>query len=56
MAGQRTDVHIHGIRWTDGGEGGPNWYVPTGAQRDDYRPDVARVIKQTQLEYDMDTD
>lgn len=56
MVGQRTDVHIHGIRWVDGGEGGPNWYVPTGAQRDDYRLDVARVIKQTQLEYDMDTD
>lgn len=26
------------------------------AQRDDYRLDVARVIKQTQLEYDLDVD
>lgn len=56
MAGQRTDVHVHGIRWVDAGPGEPNWYVPVGAQRDDYRLDVARVIRQTQLEYDMDTD
>ena len=26
------------------------------AQRPDYRLDVARVIKQTQLEYDLDVD
>lgn len=56
MAGQVTDVHTLGVRWVDAEPGNPNWYVPTGAQRDDYRLDVARVIKQMQLEYDMDTD
>lgn len=56
MAGQVTDVHTLGIRWVDAGPGEPNWYVPRGPQRDDYRSDVARVIRQTQLEYDMDTD
>ncbi len=56
MAGQVTDVHTGGVRWVDAGPGEPNWYVPTGAQREDYRLDVARVIKQTQLEYDLDVD
>lgn len=31
-------------------------YVPTGPQREDYRLDVARVIRQTQMEYDLDVD
>jgi len=56
MAGQTTDVHRSGVRWVDGGEGGPNWYVPVGPQREGYRLDVARVIRQTQMEYDLDTD
>lgn len=56
MAGQVTDVHTGGVRWVDGGEGGPNWYVPVGRQREDYRLDVARVIRQTQMEFDLDTD
>lgn len=56
MAGQTTDVHTLGIRWVDASPGDPNWYVPRGPQRDDYRLDVARVIRQTQLEFDMDTD
>lgn len=56
MAGQVTDVHTGGVRWVDADPGEPNWYVPTGPQRDDYRLDVARVIRQTQLEYDLDVD
>lgn len=56
MAGQVTDVHTGGVRWADAEPGEPNWYVPVGAQREDYRLDVARVIRQTQLEYDLDTD
>jgi len=56
MAGQVTDVHTGGVRWADAGPGEPNWYVPTGVQREDYRLDVARVIRQTQLEFDLDTD
>ncbi|WP_225784708.1 hypothetical protein [Xenophilus sp. Marseille-Q4582] len=56
MRGQITDVHTGGVRWVDAEPGNPNWYVPVGVQREDYRLDVARVIKQTQLEFDMDTD
>lgn len=56
MAGQVTDVHTGGVRWADAGPGEPNWYVPVGAQREDYRLDVARVIRQTQMDFDLDTD
>lgn len=56
LAGQVTDVHTHGVRWVDAEPGNPNWYVPFGPQRDDYRLDVARVIRQTQVEYDLDAD
>lgn len=56
MTGQVTDVHTGGVRWIDAGPGEPNWYVPIGRRRDDYRADVARVIRQTQMEFDLDTD
>lgn len=56
MAGQVTDVNTGGVRWADAGQGEPNWYVPVGAQREDYRLDVARVIRQTQMEFDLDID
>ncbi|MDN4590225.1 hypothetical protein DBA29_17175 [Xenophilus aerolatus] len=56
MAGQTTDVHTGGVRWVDADPGDPNWYVPRGPQAEDYRLDVARVIQQTRLEFDLDTD
>lgn len=56
MTGQVTDVHTHGVRWVDAEPGHPNWHVPVGPQRDDYRLDVARVIRQTQMEFDLDVD
>lgn len=56
MAGQVTDVHARGVRWKDAEPGEPNWYVPSGGQREVYRKDVAQVIRQMQMEYDLDSD
>lgn len=56
MNAQVTDVHTGGVRWADAEPGEPNWYVPIGVQREDYRLDIARIIRQMQLQYDLDTD
>lgn len=56
MAGEVTDAHRAGVRWVDGGPGAPNWTVPTVSDRGAYRSDVARVIRQAQFEFDLDTD
>jgi len=56
MAGQVTDVHLGGVRWMDGGEGGANWTVPILRNRDLHAPSVARVIRQAQMEFDLDID
>lgn len=56
MAGQVTDVHLGGVRWMEGGEGGPTWTVPILRDRDQHRPDIARVIRQAQMEFDLDED
>jgi len=56
MAGQITDVHLGGVRWMDGGEGGATWTVPILRNRDLHTPAVARVIRQTQMEFDLEAD
>ena len=56
MAGQITDVHRAGVRWVDAPAGSPNWTVPTVTERGAYRSDVARVIRQAQIEFDLDVD
>ncbi len=56
LAGLETDIHLGGVRWMDGGVGGPNWTVPVLRSRDQHRADIARVIRQTQMEYDLDVD
>ena len=56
MAGQITDVHQGGVRWMSASEGGANWTVPILRNRDLHSPAVARVIRQTQMEFDLDTD
>jgi len=56
MAGQVTDVHLGGVRWMDGGEGGANWTVPILRDRDLHTPAVARVIRQAQMEFDLEAD
>lgn len=56
MAGQVTDVHTGGVRWMDGGEGGANWTVPILRDRDLHSPTVARLIRQAQMEFDLEED
>lgn len=56
MAGEITDVHRAGVRWVDAPPGAPNWTVPTVTERGSYRSDVARVIRQAQMEFDLDVD
>jgi hypothetical protein len=55
LRGQRTDVQDGGIVWKDPGhEGGANWTVRITRDIDTYRPDIARIIRQLQMQYDLD--
>lgn len=56
MAGEVTDVQRAGVRWVDAPPGAPNWSVPAVTDRSTYRSDVARVIAQAQMEFDLDVD
>lgn len=56
MAGEVTDVHRGGVRWLDAPPGAPNWTVPSVTDPGTYRSDVARVIAQAQMEFDLDVD
>lgn len=56
MTGEVTDVHRAGVRWVDAQPGAPNWTVPAVTDRAAYRSDVARVIAQAQMEFDLDAD
>lgn len=54
LAGQRTDVQDGGIVWKDPGEGGANWTVRRVRNIDTYRPDIARIIRETQERFDLE--
>jgi hypothetical protein len=55
LYGQRTDVQDGGVVWKDPGhEGGPNWTVRITRDTDTYRPDIARIIRQLQMQYDLE--
>jgi len=55
LKGQETDVHRGGVVGTGGdGEGGPNWTIPVRTDRNLHRPDIARIIRQLQMQYDLD--
>lgn len=54
--GLETDVHLGGVRWFDGGPGGPTWTVPIMRSRDQHSSSVARVIRQAQGEFDLEED
>jgi len=49
-------VHLGGVRWFDGGPGGPTWTVPIMRSRDQHSSSVARVIRQAQGEFDLEED
>lgn len=56
LAGKPSDVD-QGVVWIDPGDsGGPNWSVPVRSNRDRYSTTVARIIRDVQREYDLDTD
>ncbi|MES1977572.1 MAG: hypothetical protein V4451_06015 [Pseudomonadota bacterium] len=55
LKGQVTDVHLGGVVWAAGGTGG-NWTVPVLRSRDTYSVEVARIIRQVQQQFDLDTD
>lgn len=55
LRGQETDVHRGGVVWMDpGDEGGPNWTVKIVSDRGTHRADIARIIRETQVRYDLD--
>ncbi|RYF25671.1 MAG: hypothetical protein EOO23_08885 [Comamonadaceae bacterium] len=53
LGGQVTDVELGGVVWAPGGAGG-NWTVKTVRDRDSYRPDIARLIRQMQERFDLE--
>lgn len=53
LDGQVTDVQIGGVVWAPGGTGG-NWTVPVLRSRDQYRADIARIIRQMQDTFDLE--
>lgn len=57
LQGVLTDIQAGGVIWMDPGhEGGPNWTVRRVSNQENYRTDIARIIRDVQREYDLDTD
>lgn len=55
LAGIETDIHRGGVVGTGGdGEGAPNWTIRTAVPPSGWRLDVARVIREVQMRYDLD--
>ena len=55
LRGQVTDVHRGGVVGTGlGGDDGPSWTIPIRTDRSTHRPDIARIIRQLQMQYDLE--
>jgi hypothetical protein len=54
LRGRTTDVHTGGVIGVESEEGGPNWTVRTMTDRTHHRTDIARIIRQLQMQYDLD--
>ena len=55
LRGQVTDVHRSGVVGTGlSGDDGPSWTVPLVTDRGTHRADIARIIRQLQLKYDLE--
>lgn len=55
LRGQETDVHSGGVIWMEpNGEGGPNWTVRVMTDRGTHRTDIARIVRQLQMQYDLE--
>ncbi|QRF56604.1 hypothetical protein [Variovorax paradoxus] len=57
LRGQLTDVARGGVVWMDPGhEGGPNWTVKVMTDQSTHRVDIARVMRQLQMQFDLEVD
>lgn len=56
FAGAQSPLHAAGIVGVDSEGGCSNWTVRSTVPPSSWRQDVARVIRQLQLEFDMDPD
>lgn len=54
LRGQVTDAHRGGVIGIEAEEDGPNWTVRVVSDRNTHRSDIARIIRQLQMQYDMD--
>lgn len=55
LRGQVTDVHRGGVVGTGlAGDDGPSWTIPVRTDRATHRPDIARIIRQLQMQYDLE--
>ncbi|RZL97309.1 MAG: hypothetical protein EOP73_25530 [Variovorax sp.] len=54
LRGQLTDVHTGGVVGIASEEGGPNWTVRVMTDRERHRHDIARIIRQLQMRYDLE--
>ncbi|SEK07232.1 MULTISPECIES: hypothetical protein [unclassified Variovorax] len=55
LRGVPTDVHDAGVVWADpGGEGGANWTVPVRTDRGAHRVDIARIVRELQMRFDLE--
>lgn len=54
LRGQVTDVHRGGVVGISAEEGGPNWTVRVVSDRGTHRADIARIIRQLQVQFDLE--
>ena len=55
IKGLPNDIQEGGVVWKDPGLGGCNWTVKMIRNPDSYRPEIARIIRQVQTEFDLET-
>ncbi|MGJ7555906.1 hypothetical protein ACSFBI_18055 [Variovorax sp. RB3P1] len=55
LRGQVTDLHRGGVVGTGlGGDDGPSWTIPVKTDRGTHRADIARIIRDVQMRYDLE--
>lgn len=54
LRGQFTDVHRGAVVWMEPEEGGPNWTVRIVSDRQLHRPDITRIIRTLQGQFDLE--
>ncbi|HSU23985.1 MAG TPA: hypothetical protein VLK60_18965 [Variovorax sp.] len=54
LRGRSTDVHAGGVVGIEAEEGGPNWTVRVVSDPGRYRTDIARIVRQLQMRFDLE--